>query len=254
MGQKESLWMNMEMAKKKKGKSAIGCPFCKDNLLQDSLELTNGVSYLRKNKMPIIQNSHMYVLIESLVHDTHFEDMKISEALRVLNFAFDSMEWAKKQHPSHHVLLFKNRGLLSGGSQPHPHMQVVALPHLMPEQVDFKSDHTFFQEAGIEVGLKTEGNFELFQFVVRLNEERDWGRAIEVLQRVLRWTADKYGNYNLAHWREDGKDQFKIIPRWAGSAYFLGYNHSIRYDESELEAIQDEIRQSLQKTTKRKDP
>lgn len=239
---KATLYFNMDMEREKHQHRPSGCPFCVENLQEKDIVLTDGVSFLRKNRMPNIQGANMYVLVESLMHDQHFEDMDIAGARGVLSFAFESMEWARKQHEGKYVILMKNRGALAGGSQPHPHMQVMSLPDFNPAQADFCSDRVLCSNGSLQVGLKTDGETDLYQLVLQVpSSDRVTLETVEALQKLLRWVANRHGNYNLAHFQEDGTDFYKIIPRWVGAVYGHGYSHYMKYDEAELANLACEI-------------
>lgn len=241
-----SLYFNMEEMRKKKQYQAPGCPFCIENLKESDIVLTDGVSFLRKNKMPIVQGADMYVLVESLIHDQHIEDMDTAGARGVLSFAFESMEWARQAHIGKEVILLKNRGTFAGGSQPHPHLQVVALPDFDVSLVDFKADRILCVNEKFQIGLQTEMLTDLYQLVLTVpTAERTSQEAVHALQILLRWVISRHGNYNLAHRQEGGMDVFKIIPRWVGAVYGFGYGHYWKYDESELELIQKDICQLM---------
>ena len=237
-----SLFLDNEIQQKKRLYKSITCPFCKDALEKEVIALTNSTSFLRKNKMPTLQHAEMYVLIESLKHDTHLEDMSVREARDVLKFAFQSMEWVRKQYPNKQTVLIKNRGHLSGGSQPHPHMQVVAFQDFNTNRIDFQSDLPIYGDKELDVGILVNGNFDLYQFILKVKTaDADSERTVASLQKLMKWTVEKYGNYNMVHWREDGEDAFKVIPRYPGTAYNLGYSHYVKLGEEALEELKEEI-------------
>lgn len=237
-----SLYFNMNEMRKKRQHRDCGCPFCIENLDEVDIVRTDGVSFLKKNKIPIVQEANMYVLLESLMHDLHIEDMDIAGARGVLSFAFDSMEWAKQQHSGKEVILIKNRGVLAGGSQPHPHMQVVALSGFDSSLVNIQADRTFYVSEHIQIGFQTEMPMDLYQLVLTVpSAERTSEKAVNALQVLLKWVISRHGNYNLAHRQEGGVDVFKIIPRWVGAVYGFAYGHYLRYDEAELRRVEQEI-------------
>lgn len=243
---KDSLYFNMEKEREKEHYRSSGCPFCVENLQESDIVLSDGVSLLRKNRMPNISEANMYVLIESLIHERHFEEMDIPGARGVLLFAFESMEWAKKHHEGKTVLLFKNRGILSGGSQPHPHMQVTALLDFNPAQADFQPDRILYRKENLQIGMKTEGAMDLYQFVLQIpTDERTSIETVDTLQKLLRWVFKRHGNYNLAHFKKDGHDFYKIIPRWVGAVYGHAYSHYLKYDEAELMKIECDIQRLM---------
>lgn len=243
---KATLYFNMKSEQEKRQYRPSGCPFCVENLLEKDIVLTDGVSFLRNNRMPNIKEANMYVLVESLMHDQPFEDMDIPGARGVLSFAFESMEWVKKQHEEQTVILVKNRGALAGGSQPHPHMQVIGLPDFNPKHVDFHSDKLLYEGGSLQIGLKTEGDMDLYQLVLSVpTADRVTSKTVEALQKLLRWVTNRHSNYNLAHYQADGTDFYKIIPRWAGAVYGHGYSHYMKYDDSELEKVECEIRELI---------
>ena len=240
---KATLHFDMTKEQEKRQYRSINCPFCVEQLKEEDVVLTDGISFLRNNRMPNVQNANMYVLVESLIHHTHMEEMDTPGAIGVLSFAFESMEWARKQHEGKTVLLLKNRGILSGGSQPHPHMQVVALPGFNPAQADFSSDRILYANERLQIGMQTEGDVDLYQFLLKIKSvDRTALETVGALQKLLKWVVNRHGNYNLAHFQEEGHDIFKIIPRWVGAVYGHGYSHYMKYDETELSKIEGEIR------------
>lgn len=242
-----TLYFNSEMEQIKRQYRASGCPFCVERLQEKDVVLTDGVSFLRKNKMPNVAGANMYVLVESLMHEQHFEDMDTAGARGLLSFAFASMEWVKEQHKGKSVLLIKNRGVLAGGSQAHPHMQVIALPVFNPAQANFESDRILYENESLQIGIQTEEERDLYQLVLRVpTAERISAETAETMQKLLKWVVNRHGNYNLAHFQDGGHDFFKVIPRWVGAVFGHGYNHYLKYDDVKLMEIETEIRELME--------
>lgn len=114
-----------------------GCPFCKGHeseTEQTLLALPSEADWQVRvvgNKFPL--TAHHEVVIENPLHDADLADFT-EEHLRLLLSAV-------QQRVLHHELVastafvsvFRNRGRKAGSSQPHPHLQIAALPAVPPE-------------------------------------------------------------------------------------------------------------------------
>ena len=76
---------------------------------------------------------HHEVLIESPDHTGHISDSSIEQITSVINAYKDRLSDLSKKHYVKYVQIFRNQGIESGASQPHPHSQIITTPFIPPE-------------------------------------------------------------------------------------------------------------------------
>ena len=121
------------------------CPFCDTEGLVNIIQRDGDCIWL-ENKFKTLRATRQTVLIESADHDADLVTYAPDELHHVMRFALGCWQQMIDSQQYRSVLMYKNRGPLSGGSLVHPHMQIVGL-----EQEDGYAALTSANFEGIDV-------------------------------------------------------------------------------------------------------
>ena len=102
------------------------CPFCHRETLTDILDEKDDIIWLM-NKYPVFKNTYPTVIIESAVHKTDLTEYTKEKARQVISFGLEKWNLLEKDSRFRSVIYFRNYGPGSGGSQRHPHSQIIGL-------------------------------------------------------------------------------------------------------------------------------
>lgn len=241
---------NMSIGKKKphtiNGEQST-CPFCAVDKLTHIIE-TQGDIILLENKYNVLESARQLVLIEGAdCHSDmpHYTLEKMHDLIRFgLRHWLSMAESGKYQS----VIFFKNFGPLSGGTIQHPHMQIVAFPEinhtLLYDSREFEGIPVH-QENGIKINLGTRPRIGFFE--INILAEKKWDSALlsaenyitsptaaavktlsRYIQIAIRFLNDLLQrpnlSYNLFFYLQDDCIRVKILPRFATSPLYIGYN------------------------------
>ena len=102
------------------------CPFCDTEGLANIIQRDGDCIWL-ENKFKTLRATRQTVLIESANHDADLVTYEPDELHHVMRFALGCWQQMIDSQQYRSVLMYKNKGPLSGGSLVHPHMQIVGL-------------------------------------------------------------------------------------------------------------------------------
>lgn len=120
-------------------------PFCDTEGLANIIQRDGDCIWL-ENKFKTLRATRQTVLIESANHDADLVTYEPDELHHVMRFALGCWQQMIDSQQYRSVLMYKNKGPLSGGSLVHPHMQIVGL-----EQEDGYAALTSANFEGIDV-------------------------------------------------------------------------------------------------------
>jgi UDPglucose--hexose-1-phosphate uridylyltransferase len=135
---------------KENGYLTGNCPFCNRETLQIIAESENSSILSIVNKFPVLDDSMAQeLIIESEQHDDRISTMSLRQVEQLLRFVQQRMVEMYKIEGIRYVSYFRNYGLGSGGTQPHPHSQLYALNYIPPTirdeakgfQIAFETEH-----------------------------------------------------------------------------------------------------------------
>lgn len=101
-------------------------PFCDTEGLANIIQRDGDCIWL-ENKFKTLRATRQTVLIESANHDADLVTYEPDELHHVIRFALGCWQQMIDSQQYRSVLMYKNKGPLSGGSLVHPHMQIVGL-------------------------------------------------------------------------------------------------------------------------------
>lgn len=209
------------------------CPFCNYDKKDEIID-RDGEIILIPNKYPVLTDSTQLLIIESKECLIDIPEYTREHMKRLMTFAFK--HWFKMIHSGEYssVLFFKNHGSFSGGTMRHPHMQIVGLKK---ENLSMKDMIYPEQFLGIELAKKGEVTLNLStrprvgfnELNIIMKDLTQIGYLAEFIQNSVDFIMNHYQgratcSYNLFFYYLDDTVYVKIIPRYATSPLFIGYN------------------------------
>ena len=242
------------------------CPFCDTEGLANIIQRDGDCIWL-ENKFKTLRATRQTVLIESADHDADLVTYAPDELHHVMRFALGCWQQMIDSQQYRSVLMYKNKGPLSGGSLVHPHMQIVGL-----EQEDGYAALTsanfegidVWQRGRVAVNISTEpimGFFEINvsapQGIAASDDGRDQAEAdlfADAIQVALRYILHEHHggraeSYNLFFYHMGGRTIAKALPRWVVSPYFVGYRLAQVNAETTLDIDAERLRAHLEALT-----
>ena len=223
------------------------CPFCDVENLTGIIETDGDIIFLR-NKYNVIGGADQFVLIEGRECSTDMPDYPKEKMRRVIKMGVRQWKNLLASGRYEEVLFFKNYGLMSGGTLRHPHMQLVGFPHL-------NSDLLFDEIELRGIVIATRGDVELNisncprvgfgELNVVSESGGNLDTVADFLQVAVHYVMNYFNrnctSYNIFFYRRAEKIFAKVMPRYATSPYFVGYN--IHFRPNNIARIADEIRE-----------
>ena len=221
------------------------CPFCDVEHLTDILAVDGDIIFL-KNKYNVIEGADQFVLIEGRECKSDMPAYSKEKMRRVISMGVRQWKNLLASDKYEEVLFFKNYGIMSGGTIRHPHMQLVGFPKLNSELL--------FDEAelrGIVIAKRDGVEFNISNCprvgFGELNVVVEAGGSLDALADYIQVGVDYAMNhfskrctsYNIFFYHRAEKIFAKVMPRYATSPYFVGYN--IHFLPNNIERIAKEI-------------
>ena len=232
------------------------CPFCDVEHLTNIIDTDDDIIFL-KNKYIVVENSDQFVLIEG--SECHSDMPYYSKSKMHKLIAFGLKHWKNLLDCGKYedVLFFKNYGPMSGGTILHPHMQLVGFPKLNRELLFDPAElhgEIIHESDGVEMNISNYprvgfGEINIIPPDVNHFDEKSRNTFADFIQIAVDYLMNHFrrhlSSYNIFFYHRKnsaGIDQIyvKLIPRFATSPYFVGYN--IHFIPNNLETVVDEVR------------
>lgn len=223
------------------------CPFCDVEHLTDIIDTDGDIIFL-KNKYNVVKDADQFVLIEGRECFSDMPDYTKGHMRRVIKMGLKHWRRLLKCGKYQEVLFFKNFGPMSGGTIRHPHMQLVGFPKLKSELLFFPEELrgvVVKDQNGVEMNISNcprigfgeinivpqlEGDIDTFADFIKI--------GVDYLTHFFRKNLT---SYNIFFYHRNEQIYVKLVPRFATSPYFVGYN--IRFLPNNIERIAQEIRE-----------
>ncbi len=222
------------------------CPFCATDKLTDIIA-TDGDIILLKNKYNVIEEADQFVLIEGRDCDADMPDYTRDHMHRLIAFGMAHWKQMRTSGKYDTVLFFKNYGPYSGGTIRHPHMQLVGFPTFQQELAFHRTEFvglTVDERDGVVLNLSTQPRVGFWELNIvpadaaAITTIADYIQiAVDFLMKAFRRPLT---SYNIFFYNEGDEIFIKIMPRFATSPVFIGYN--IRLLPSNLTEMRDQMR------------
>ncbi|MBP2632869.1 MAG: hypothetical protein H6Q70_3497 [Firmicutes bacterium] len=224
------------------------CPFCDRSTLTDIIDQEDEL-LLIKNKYHVLQNSLQTVLIETEDCNSELSQYSKDHLYKLIKFGVKN--WFKicdsKEYQS--VLFFKNHGPFSGGTIRHPHMQIIGLKtancyaDLDPKEFEgivIDTSHN------VEFNVSTYPRIGFSEFNIVMNDNEDLNQLADYIQIATHYLLHSLNarckSYNIFFYLIDGLIRVKILPRFATSPLFIGYN--IHLLPNNIQNIVDDVKKT----------
>ena len=223
------------------------CPFCDVEHLTDILDIDGDIIFLR-NKYKVIEGADQFVLIEGRECKTDMPAYSKEKMRRVIKMGIKHWRNLLASGKYAEVLFFKNYGIMSGGTIRHPHMQLVGFPELKSELLFDEAELrgiVIDERDGVEFNISNcpRVGFGELNIVVEAGGSLDaLADFIQVgVHYVMNHLGKKITSYNIFFYRRAEKIFAKVMPHYATSPYFVGYN--IHFLPNNVERIAKEIQE-----------
>jgi len=216
------------------------CPFCDRKHLTNVID-SAGDFLLLENKYNVLENSYQTVLIESRACDTDIPQYSAEHMLELLQFGVKHWFGMLNSGEYQTVLFFKNHGPLSGGTIRHPHMQIIGLKslddHLMYDPLEFQG-LTIHETNGVALNIASNPRVGFSEFNILTNDNGKLPAMAHYIQIAVDYIMHHFNkrcqSYNLFFYLVGGLIRIKIMPRFATSPLFIGYNIRLRCNNAAL--------------------
>lgn len=206
------------------------CPFCDVANLTNIIEIQDDMILL-ENKYQVLQDAYQLLIIEGSQCNADIPDYSLEHMCALMRFCIK--HWLKviesKKYKT--VLFFKNHGPLSGGTMRHPHMQIVGLKNLSSKNMWDKRQFEgteIARENKVIMNLSTKPRVGFTEINVIMQGLDDIDTMAKYLQMGVDYIMNHFSancsSYNLFFYLVDDCIYAKIMPRFATSPLFIGYN------------------------------
>ena len=226
------------------------CPFCAPETLTNILETRGDMIWLM-NKYPVFRGTWPTVLVESAEHDADLSTYTKEKARDVISFGMEKWLQTMENPRFQSVLYFRNFGAMAGGSQRHPHSQIMGL-----EDYDYTQDMTaddfagpvIYETADISVSLSDCPIFTMTEFNLRLSKDAGPAPMADALATLARYVLAEFPtrceSYNIFFYHLGGRILAKLFPRHSMSPLQAGYRIRSLMDEEHRRGMMERLRQA----------
>ena len=221
------------------------CPFCDVANLTDIIDTDDDIIFLC-NKYNVIEGADQFVLIEGRDCNSDMPEYSAEKMRRVIKMGVKHWKNLLASGKYEEVLFFKNYGVMSGGTIRHPHMQLVGFPklnsNLLFDERELRGI-VIAQRDNVELNISNcpRVGFGELNVVVESGGSQD--TLADFLQVAVHYATNFFSrrtvSYNIFFYRRADKIFAKVMPRYATSPYFVGYN--IHFLPNNVERIAREI-------------
>ena len=225
----------------------VACPICDVKSLKNIIEIKNDMILL-ENKYQVLQEAYQLLIIEGSECNADIPDYTLEHMQELMHFSINHWLNIINSKKYKTVLFFKNHGPLSGGTMRHPHMQIVGIKNL-----EFKNMCDKRQFEGIKIAKKNNvvmnlstkprvGFTEVNVIMQGLNDIDTLAEFVQIgVDYIMNHFSVNCSSYNLFFYLIEGNIHVKIMPRFATSPLFIGYN--IELVPNNLQGIAKHIKQ-----------
>ena len=223
------------------------CPFCDVEHLTDIIDTDDDIIFL-KNKYNVIENADQFVLIEGRECLSDMPAYSKEKMRRVIHMGIKHWRNLLASGKYEEVLFFKNYGIMSGGTIRHPHMQLVGFPHLKSELLFDEAELrgiVIAERDGVEFNVSNCPRVGFGELNIVVEHGGNLEALADFIQVAVHYAMNHFNkrctSYNIFFYHRADKIFAKVMPRYATSPYFVGYN--IHFLPNNVERIAREIQQ-----------
>ena len=222
------------------------CPFCHPENLTNILEQREDIIWLM-NKYPVFEKTVPTVIVETDDHEGELSSYEPEKLHRVISFGLAKWQEMEKDRRFRSVIYFRNFGPGSGGSQRHPHSQIIGL-----EDYDYRdnlANENFIgsivhEDADCYASLSDyplSGVGELNVTMKKDGRPEGFADAIQTMARyVLKDFPIHCSSYNIFFYHTK-QLHAKIFPRFTASPLYMGYRITNVMDPASKQRVLDTL-------------
>ena len=206
------------------------CPFCDVKNLRGIVE-TQGEMIFLKNKYNVIQGADQFLIIETDICHSDMPDYTKEHMRNLIRFAVKHWQNMINSGKYEVVLMFKNYGPLSGGTIRHPHMQIVGFPKLNSALLFNRQEfggRLIAKKNGVELNAADCPRIGFGELNILPHKESDMDTLADFVQVCVDYLMNHFNtnckSYNIFFYYDEAGIYIKILPRFATSPLFIGYN------------------------------
>lgn len=226
------------------------CPFCRPETLTHILERRGSMIWLM-NKYPVFHGTWPTVLVETDKHDSDLSMYSKDELHSVISFGLEKWLEISGRPDFRSAIYFRNFGPRAGGSQRHPHSQIIGLydydyrDNIHPENF---LGPLIFEDRDCYVTLSDYPICSMAEFNVMLKKDGNTDAFADAIQQVARFVLSDFpipcDSYNLFFYQVRGGIRVKIFPRYTASPLYMGYRITQVVDSDSRKYILDTLHSS----------
>lgn len=204
------------------------CPFCSTKSLTNIICKQKDIIWLM-NKYPVLEGTWPTVIIETEKHDDEFTKYNSSKLHSVFSFLFNKWLEVESSNKFKSVICFRNYGPLAGGSQRHPHSQIIGL-----NNYDYKKSITekcflgpkIFDNSDCTVSMSNSPLYGIGEFNISLKKDGDLNIFADSIQNCARFLLNDFlipcTSYNIYFYNLK-QIHAKVIPIITTNPLHRGY-------------------------------
>lgn len=223
------------------------CPFCDVEHLTNIIDVDGDIIFLR-NKYNVIEGADQFVLIEGRECKSDMPAYTKEHMRRVIRMGIRHWQQLLSSGKYQEVLFFKNYGIMSGGTIRHPHMQLVGFPKLKTELLFDEAELrgiVIVERDGVQFNISNCPRVGFGELNVVVEHGGSLDTLADFLQIAVQYTVNHFNkpgvSYNIFFYHRAEKIFAKVMPRYATSPYFVGYN--VHFLPNNIERIAREIQE-----------
>ena len=223
------------------------CPFCHPESLTNILDQRGDIIWLM-NKYPVFEKTVPTVIVETSDHDGELSTYEPGKLHDVISFGLAKWQEMEKDKRFRSVIYFRNFGPGSGGSQRHPHSQIIGL-----EEYDYRDNLQYENFIGTPVHEDQDCYASLSDYPlsgigelnVTLKKDGSPEGFADAIQTLARYALHDFpihcSSYNIFFYHLK-QLHAKIFPRFFASPLHTGYHITNVMDEASKKRIIDTLR------------
>lgn len=224
------------------------CPFCHPEALTDILETQGDIIWLM-NKFPVFEKTSPTVIVETADHNSGLTAYSKEKLREVVSFGLSRWLQLEKDPRFKSVIYFRNYGPDSGGSQRHPHSQIIGL-----EDYDYRdnvNEENFMGEKIHEdddcyATISSYPISGMGEFNVTMHPDGCPDGFADTIQTLARFILQDFPlpctSYNIFFYHVKRRIHAKIFPRYSASPLYMGYRITHVMDEKNQERMKELLR------------
>ncbi len=200
------------------------------------------------NKFPVFDHTYPTVIVETSVHDTELTEYTADKLHQVISFGLEKWTQMEKDGCFKSVLYFRNYGPGSGGSQRHPHSQIIGLENYdYTDNIDNENflGTVFHEDENCYASLSSYPICGMGELNVTLKSDGHPDTFADAIQRVARFILHDFPipctSYNLFFYHLKNI-HVKLFPRYTASPLYMGYRITHVMDEDSQQHILDTLK------------